>query len=258
MPDELERAVDALAGVRRLVVVTGAGMSQDSGVPTFRDALTGLWSRYDPQELATETAFRRNPARVFGWYLGRWRQVRQAVPHAGHHALARMRSAFDELLVATQNVDGLHLRAGSREVVELHGSLEAFRCLDGGHPYDADQLEDIAVPVTGEVEPPACRECGSPIRPGVVWFGEMLPALAVERAWSAAKACDAVLVVGTSAIVYPVAELPLIALRGQRPVIEINPERTPLSSEVHVWWSARAAIALPLLADRIATSDSVL
>jgi len=229
-------------------------MSRDSGVPTFRDALTGLWSRYDPHELANEPAFRRNPARVFGWYLWRWRLVRDAQPHKGYHALVRMAEVFDELLVVTQNVDGFHRRVGSKDVVELHGSLEAFRCLDRGHTYDADRLRSLTASAEGEVEPPECDVCGSPIRPGVVWFGEMLPQGAVERAWSAVSQCDALMVVGTSAVVYPAAELPSIALARGRPVIEVNPEQTPISGSVDLWWPERAEVALSRLADLLAPS----
>jgi NAD-dependent deacetylase len=169
-------------------------MSQESGVPTFRDALTGLWSRYDPMELATPEAFRRNPARVFGWYLSRWRRVREVGPHAGHRALAELEGAFAELRVVTQNVDGLHRRAGSREIIELHGSLEAFRCV-GGHPYDIAQIEALAPSEDTEVEPPVCQTCGALIRPGVVWFGEMLPPGAVEQAWQLVQESDVVLVI---------------------------------------------------------------
>ncbi len=247
----VDRAAAVLSGAKSLLVVTGAGMSHDSGVPTFRDAMTGLWARYDPQELATETAFRNNPARVFGWYLWRWHLVHGVQPHPGYYALVRLESIFEEFLIATQNVDGLHRRAGSTTVVELHGSLEAFRCLDRGHPYDSKNIAEMAAPTVEEVEPPRCPECDSAIRPGVVWFGESLPPLAVERAWSAVSRCDALIVVGTSALVYPAAELPEIALRRGIPVVEINPESTPLSQRATVSWPERAAVALPALADRL-------
>ncbi len=247
---ELDHAVEALSEAARLVVVTGAGMSQDSGVPTFRDAQTGLWARYDPQELATEFAFRSHPARVFGWYLSRWKKIREVDPHPGYYALVRLGTVCDELLVATQNVDSLHRRAGSSDVVELHGSLAAFRCLERGHPYEAALLEGLAV-TGGEVQPPECKECGSPVRPGVVWYGESLPTGAVSRAWEAVGCCDGLIVVGTSALVYPAAELPEIALQRGCPVVEINPDATPLTHRVDVWWGERAAVALPLLVDRL-------
>ncbi len=247
MTSECERAVELLRVAGRVTALTGAGMSQESGVPTFRDALTGLWSQYDPMELATPEAYRRNPARVFGWYLSRWRKARAVGPHGGHRALAELERAFEELIVVTQNVDGLHRRAGSGEVIELHGSLEAFRCFDGGHPYDIGHIEALAPAADSEVEPPACETCGSPIRPGVVWFGEMLPPGAVERAWHLVQQSDAVLVIGTSSVVYPAAELPNVALAAGAKVIEINPQETPLTPRASLAWHATAAVALPEL-----------
>jgi NAD-dependent deacetylase len=249
MTAELERAASILANAKQLVVSTGAGMSRDSGVPTFRDAMTGLWARFDPQELANAQAFLSRPARVFGWYLWRWNLVHKAIPHAGYHALVRMEKAFEDLLVVTQNVDGFHRRVGTRDVVELHGSMEAFRCFDNAHPFESEGLKGLEAGEDGEVDPPRCAECGSPIRPGVVWFGEMLPQQPVERAWTAVGECDALLVVGTSAVVYPAAELPSIALRRGCPVIDVNPDSTPITNDVDVWIPERAEVALPALAD---------
>ncbi len=251
MGAELERAASILSDAQKLVVATGAGMSRDSGVPTFRDAMTGLWARFDPQELANPQAFLSRPSRVFGWYVWRWNLVHSVEPHAGYHALVRIEDLFEDLLVVTQNVDGFHRRSGSRRVVELHGSLEAFRCFDNGHPFDASGLRELEASEDGEVDPPRCSICGSMVRPGVVWFGEMLPADAVERAWAAVGRCDALLVVGTSAVVYPAAELPSIALRRGCPVIDVNPSRTPISDEADVWIADTAANALPALADLV-------
>lgn len=247
----LETVLAAIRGAHGVVVITGAGMSQESGVPTFRDARTGLWSQYDPSEFATEAAFRRHPSRVFGWYLWRWRVACQAMPHGGYGALVRLEHVFDDFLVVTQNVDGLHQRAGSRAVTELHGSLGAFRCLDEGHPFDAQLLVGIDVPEDGEVDPPACPACGSPIRPGVVWFGEVLPRAALKRATLAIEACDVVCVVGTSGLVYPAASLAWAAIERGRIVIEINPNPTPLTAHASVAWPANAGAALPLLADAL-------
>lgn len=251
MTDPLECAASLLAGASRVVALTGAGMSQESGVPTFRDALTGLWARYDPQQLATVAAFQDDPGRVFGWYLERWRRTREVQPHAGHGALAELSALFEDLTVVTQNVDGLHRRAGSTEVIELHGALDAFRCLDRGHRFDAGRLEGLEPGEDGRVEPPECVECGSPVRPGVVWFGEFLPPAALESAWHAVERCDVLLVIGTSVLVYPAAELPHIALAQGAAVIEINPDRTPLTTSVDLFWSARAGVALPALAERL-------
>lgn len=248
MSTGIEQAVELLAAARRVAALTGAGMSQESGVPTFRDAQTGLWARYDPTELASPDAFRRHPARVFGWYLERWRQVRGAMPHAGHRALATLETLFDEFLVVTQNVDGLHRRAGSSEVVELHGSLDAFRCAEAGHAADPAGFDTLVPSHAGEVAPPPCTVCGSPVRPGVVWFGEMLPAAAIERAWDTCGRCDVLLVIGTSSLVYPAAHLPAVARAGGASVLEINPDRTPLTAHADLWWPERAGAALPALA----------
>jgi len=254
MNAELDKATRILTDARSLVVSSGAGMSRDSGVPTFRDAMTGLWSRFDPHDLANAQAFMRNPARVFGWYVWRWNLVHRAEPHAGYRALVRMEKAFDEFLVVTQNVDGFHRRSGSSDVVELHGSLEAFRCFDSGHPFDSTGLTGLEAGDDGEISPPRCSLCGSMIRPGVVWFGEMLPRDAVERAWDAVGRCDALLIVGTSAVVYPAAELPSVALRRGCPVIEVNPSSTPITDDVDIWIPERAEVALPALADALTAS----
>ena len=254
MTSECDRAVRLIGEARNLVALTGAGMSQESGVPTFRGAQTGLWARYDPMELATADAFRRHPARVFGWYLWRFKLVRLVEPHAGHYALAAMADQLDGLPVVTQNVDGLHRRAGTKELIELHGSLEAFRCFDQGHAFEGSALEGIEVPETGEVQPPACATCGSPIRPGVVWFGEMLPPGAFERGQQLVRQCDALLVIGTSSVVYPAAALPEVAVSRGVPVVEINPEETPLTSMVDLRWGAPAAEALPRLAEALGAS----
>ena len=226
-------------------------MSAESGVPTFRDAQSGLWARYNPEELATEEAFRRNPARVFGWYLMRWRAVRAAEPHPGYAALVRLAGLYpDGFTVVTQNVDGLHSRAGSPDVVELHGSLEAFRCIGCRHPFPADELLDLPSD-EGEAPPPRCPKCGNFIRPGVVWFGEMLPAGATERAWQVAGQADAALVIGTSSLVYPAADLPAIVQAGGGRVIEINPQATLLTPRADLYWPAAAGQALPALADAL-------
>lgn len=229
--------------------MTGAGMSKESGVPTFREALTGLWSRYDPMELATPEAFGRNPALVFQWYFERWQRARDVDPHPGHLALTRMAGRFGRFTIITQNVDGLHQRSGATEVIELHGSLEAFRCVGDGHAWHPDRYE---APAAGEsIAAPTCEHCGCSIRPGVVWFGESLPATAVAAAHEAVAEADAMLVVGTSAVVHPAAELPMVAQRKGASVIEINPDRTPLSSRVEVAWFERAGVALPALVRRL-------
>lgn len=235
-----------------MVVTTGAGMSRESGIPTFRDVSTGLWARFNPEELATEAGFRRSPARVFGWYAWRRRLVRQAVPHPGYAALVAMEGQIPDLTVVTQNVDGLHRRVGGRRVVELHGSLDRFSCIDHRHPFPSS-----AVPLArgdGDVEPPACRRCGAPVRPDVVWFGEALPERETAAAWQLAAACQVMLVVGTSGLVHPAAQLPLIARDAGATVVEINPEPTEISSVAHIICRGPAGVMLPAVASALAGS----
>ncbi len=225
-----EGAVRLLEQAKRLVVLTGAGMSQESGIPTFRDAQTGMWARFRPEALATESAFRDDPSRVFSWYLQRLKMVRAAHPNPGHESLVAMESRFESLIIATQNVDSLHSRAGSANVLELHGSLERFYCADCGETVSTDEVL-AAVRRGGEklVSPVVCRSCGGLSRPGVVWFGESLPEEPMREAWEAARNCDVMLIVGTSAQVYPVAELPHVAWEAGASLIEINPDETPVS-----------------------------
>jgi len=238
-------AARALRAARRVVVASGAGMSRESGIPTFRDALTGLWARYDPTELATEAAFRRNPARVFGWYAWRRALVRAAMPHPGYQALAALEHIVPELAVVTQNVDGLHRRAGSRRVLELHGSLERFSCVDARHPFPAEETPEPAA--DAECEPPRCPRCGSPVRPDVVWFGEMLPERVTAEAWELAASCQAMLVVGTSGLVQPAAQLPYIARDAGATVIEVNPDPTDVSAAAHIVCRGPAGVVSPAL-----------
>lgn len=222
-----EEALDRLRRADSVVVLTGAGMSAESGIPTFRDALTGHWSRYRPEELATPEAFRANPTRVWDWYEERRAGVRATAPHAGHHALAELESVLSSLVVITQNVDGFHQQAGSADVIELHGNILRSVCSETGRVIDDDWL------ATQEGRPPPSPHDERGLaRPDVVWFGESLPAHALERAWQLAEGADVLLSIGTSTLVQPAASLPLPALERGACVIEINPDRTPLSGEV--------------------------
>lgn len=211
-------------------------MSAESGIPTFRDALTGLWSTFDAAALATPQAFARDPALVWGWYRWRAARVRAAVPNAGHAGIAALASDHD-VAVVTQNVDDLHERAGSRDVVHLHGSLFATRCARCGSTPPGDPILDglDAIGDDGAHEaPPACADCGGPMRPGVVWFGEPLPAHAWRAATAAIDSCEQLVVVGTSGLVQPAASLPQRARDAGARVIEINPVAsaiTPLADE---------------------------
>jgi NAD-dependent deacetylase len=257
MSSELKRVAEMVAGARGVVALTGAGMSAESGVPTFRDALTGLWSRYNPEELATPEAFRRHPERVFGWYVSRLQAVERAKPHDGHHALVKLAQRNSgSFIVVTQNVDGLHRRVGSDPVIELHGSLRAFRCSDRWHPFPVERVLALSGDSECEIPPPSCPECGSPIRPGVVWFGEALPEEAIACATSAAQQCEVMLVIGTSGIVYPAAAMPSVAAAHGARIVEINPDETPRSRHADVAWVASAKSALSALANQLSGAEA--
>lgn len=243
MPDRFEELLARLRDARSVVVLTGAGMAAESGVPTFREAQTGLWARHRPEDLATRQAFARNPRLVWQWYAWRRELVRQAEPHAGHFALAALERRIPSFTVVTQNVDGLHRRAGSHRVVELHGNLFVDRCFREGDVVESDGLEG---------EPPACPRCGGPVRPGVVWFGENLPEDAVAESNRALEACDVLLVVGTSGLVWPAAGLPGLARSHGAWVVEINPEDTEISGTAHLALREKAGPALARIAEALA------
>lgn len=229
-----------LRNAPRVAALTGAGMSAESGVPTFRDAQTGIWAQFDPLELATPGAFARDPKRVWDWYAWRRALIGRAQPNPGHHALAALERRVPDFLLATQNVDGLHAKAGSTKLVELHGNIGRVRCSrDGGIVAHWDEPYDDL--------PPRCPRCGAFLRPDIVWFEEMLPADAIERAEDAARNCALLLVVGTSAEVYPAAGLPLQAKSAGATLVEINPEATPVSQHADFLLRAPSGIALPAL-----------
>ena len=222
-PEELIRA---LRQARKVVVLTGAGISAESGIPTFRDPQDGLWSRFRPQDLATREAFERDPRLVWNWYEWRRRLVRQARPNPGHLALVRMESLLPDFTLVTQNVDGLHALAGSRRLLELHGNILRNKCLGENLPMEPQPGD--------EGEPPVCSRCGSWLRPDVVWFGEGLPQQALDGALESTAQCDLFFAIGTSAAVSPAAELPVMALQGGALVVEINPEPTRLTGNVQL------------------------
>ena len=237
-----ESLIAALRDARRVAVLTGAGVSAESGVPTFRDARTGVWARYDPHELATPEAFQRNPKLVWEWYAWRRERVGGVEPNPGHVALAELEFLVPELTLVTQNVDGLHRRAGSRRVLELHGDITRVKCFD----CDAQASSWADEPV-----PPRCALCGGPLRPDVVWFGETLPARELEQAMEAARLADVFLCVGTSSLVYPAAALPQLALDSGATVVEINPEATPLSPAARHVLRGPAGVVLPDLLEAL-------
>lgn len=224
---------ERLRKTQHVVVFTGAGASAESGIPTFRDALTGLWERFDPAQLATPEAFRADPSLCWGWYEWRRNRVIQAQPNGAHRAIAELSKHVPKLTVITQNVDDLHERAGSQDVIHLHGSLHSPRCIDCGLAFTLPLTSDVLPEDGRRIEPPRCCVCNGYVRPGVVWFGEMLP----EDAWSvglaAAEGCDVFLSIGTSGFVYPAAELRLCALGHGATVVHINPVRFDISSQEH-------------------------
>jgi NAD-dependent deacetylase len=230
-----------------VLVLTGAGMSVESGIAPFRGGDHGLWSRFDPARLASPEGFAADPGLVWAWYLARMAAIRASQPHAGHRALAALAQTQPSLALVTQNVDDLHERAGSRDVIHLHGEIFALRCADCGAAAPAVQLPSADDEPALRLPPPRCTACGGGIRPGVVWFGEALPAQAWAAAQSLACRCALLLVVGTSGVVHPAAALPAIARDHGAFVVEINPEPTAISADAQLCWRATAAQALPQL-----------
>lgn len=240
--------VERLARAKRVAVLTGAGVSAESGVATFRDP-NGLWAQFRPEELASMEGFLANPERVWQWYQYRRHVIESVQPNPAHYALAELERMVDDFTLITQNVDRLHHRAGSRRVLELHGNLEDNHCADCGRPYR--EPVDISTP-----SPPRCPECGGLIRPSVVWFGELLPADVLAEAEAAAQRAEVFLVVGTSAEVYPAAALPIVAWQRGAFVAEINPSYTPVSSYAHAVIREKAGVALPALVERVRQARS--
>jgi NAD-dependent deacetylase len=237
-PSPSPRLIERLARAEPIFVFTGAGVSKESGLATFRDE-AGLWAGIDPMTVATPEAFAADPLGVWRFYDARRRQAAAAKPNAGHRAIAALEATGRPFLLATQNVDGLHERAGSRAMVRLHGTLWRLRCTACGS--EVEDLRDTLAPL-----PPRCA-CGGLQRPAVVWFGELLPMEAFAAAEHAARTAAVCLVVGTSALVYPAAALPQAALEAGAYVVEINMERTPLTPHAHEALSGPAGEVLPAL-----------
>ena len=238
-------AAEALRRTKRLVVLTGAGISKESGIPTFRDlpsgrdAQTGLWEKFNAEDLATREGFLSNPKMVWDWYDFRRNKIwggnpnsdEGAKPNPGHIAIAELEKRVPQFTLVTQNIDNLHATAGNQNILELHGNIFRYKCLEKNHPLT---LEDFAEQTES---PPRCRRCQSenrtsPVRPDVVWFGEMLPADILDAAFHAASLCDVMLVVGTSGVVHPAAAIPVMAQRAGATMIEVNPEPSQLTDAV--------------------------
>lgn len=234
----LSRAAALVAGARRIAVLTGAGVSAESGIPTFR-GLGGLWNGRDPMSLATPEAFAADPALVWEFYHWRRELVARAQPNPAHDALAGLARRVPGLALITQNVDRLHQRAGSPTVIELHGNLFDVRCSRCART--ADRTNQSLPPL------PRCERCGGLDRPAVVWFGEPLPPDTWRAAESAVRAADLLLVAGTSAVVYPAAGLVATAQRAGATIVEVNPEPTPLTPTVDLALQGPAGNVLPAI-----------
>ncbi|NLF78567.1 MAG: NAD-dependent deacylase [Chloroflexi bacterium] len=230
----------------RPVVLTGAGVSKESGIPTFRDALDGLWAQFDPQQLATPRAFRRNPKLVWDWYQYRRELLAEARPNPAHRAIAEIETVLPQLVVITQNIDGLHAAAGSSDVITLHGDIRRNKCF-ANCQGDPTLIDVAALAWDREHGPPRCPHCGAWVRPDVVWFEEMLPAVALERAYDLSHATDLMLVVGTSGVVQPAASLPFAAKQHGATIVEVNPEMTSITLIADWHLSGQAGAILPLI-----------
>jgi NAD-dependent deacetylase len=236
-PEEIEKAAAILKNAQRIAVLTGAGISAESGVPTFRGK-DGLWKQFRAEELATPEAFERDPKLVWEWYDWRRGKIAQVIPNRGHLTLAKWEKIFPEFALITQNVDGLHVKAGSKNILELHGNIWKVRCSKEdtvAENYDSP-LKDI---------PPRCSNCGALLRPHIVWFGESLDPALLERACGLSSSCQVMLVIGTSALVQPAASLPLYAADVGAKIIEINPDPTPLTSYADISLEGKAGEILP-------------
>jgi NAD-dependent deacetylase len=247
--NDLDRAAALFGGARLVAVLTGAGVSKESGVPTFREAQDGLWAKHDPQQLASPAGFRRDPDLVWSWYMYRLDLVSAARPNPGHRAIADLQALFEGVVVLTQNVDGLHHAAGSRDVVELHGSIRRFRCSADcrGRPTPV-ALESIAY---DKHSAPACPHCGERVRPDVVWYGEVLAEQAIGRAVETAARCDVMLVAGTSGVVEPAASLPRLAKANGSRVIEVNVAPGGVTPIADVFLEGPSGEVLPRLVEAL-------
>lgn len=234
IPDAL---VNALRDARHVCILTGAGVSAESGVPTFREAQDGLWARYEPTDLATPEAFLADPVLIWRWYRWRRELVADAKPNAGHIAIAQLSELVPRLTLVTQNVDNLHQRAGSRDVIEFHGNIFEDRCFADGSLQAGDDVTAV----------PLCSDCGSNLRPGVVWFGESIPEHALNESCAAATDCDLFLSIGTSSLVYPAAGLADLAKRNGATVVEINPNPTTNATSFDVSIAANSGFVMPEL-----------
>jgi NAD-dependent deacetylase len=241
--NQLESILDLLDRTTRVTVLTGAGISAESGIPTFRGE-QGLWRQFRAEELATPEAFERDPRLVWEWYDWRRGIIGRAEPNEGHRTISAWQDVFPSFSLITQNIDGLHERAGSRDPVELHGSIWKLRCLQEGTVTESREIPLRSLP-------PLCPACGAMLRPHVVWFGEALESRVLEEAFRRSASCDVMFVVGTSAIVHPAASLPLAAADSGAKIVEVNPEPTPLSRTADFVFRGKAGQILPVIQQKL-------
>ncbi|MFA6570592.1 MAG: NAD-dependent deacylase [Bacteroidota bacterium] len=240
VPDIL---IERLKNAQYVAVLTGAGVSAESGIKTFRDP-DGLWAKLNPAELASVDGFMANPQMVWEWYQHRREIIHSSKPNPGHYAMAEMQKLFPKFTLITQNVDRLHQQAGSTNVVELHGNIIENHCFNCSKPY----IEEVNV---SDSKLPACTYCNGRIRPSVVWFGEMLPEDAIEQAQDTAENCDLFFCAGTSAEVYPAANIPILAKQSGAFVVEVNPNDTVLSNYVDLKLAYPSGVAFPAIVEKL-------
>lgn len=242
MPDSIKNAVDILLNSNRVVVSTGAGVSKESGIPTFRETQSGLWENFDPEELCTLQGFLNDPPLVWNWYQDRIKIIETVEPNPGHYALVKLEKMFDKFDLITQNIDNLHQKAGSKNVCELHGNILKYKCLEENtiHPIPND---------TSNI-PPECPDCGAFLRPNIVWFGEQLPEKEIAYAYKTSGSCDCMIVIGTSGLVQPAASLPFIAKQtAKAKIIEINPEFSAITPISDIFISGKSGEILPMIVE---------
>lgn len=240
---KIDSLVKLLTSTQRVAVLTGAGISAESGIPTFRGK-EGLWKKYRAQDLATVSAFRENPKLVWEWYDWRRNIISSKNPNPGHQVLAQWEKYFPSFVIITQNVDGLHQRAGSKNVLEIHGNIWKLRCMDEGII-----VENYESPL--KKIPPHCPDCGALLRPHVVWFGESLPFDTLNKAFTETRQCEVMFSIGTSAVVQPAASLPLKALEAGAKIVEVNPDPTPITSYTELSLRGKAGKLLPQISEAL-------
>src|SRR5258708_7106332 len=243
---KIREAARRLMDSKELVILTGAGVSKESGVPTFRDALDGLWARFDPQQLATPSAFNANPKLVWDWYEHRRKLVSKVRPNAGHYAIAELEDLLPRVTVITQNIDGLHQAAGSTDVITLHGDIRRHKCC-ANCQGDPTLIDISTLTWDRDAGPPACPYCGQLVRPDVVWFTERLPLEALDRAIVSSSHADVMLVVGTAGAVQPAASMPYRAKQKNAFLIDVNPNEDTITPIAYLHIYATPAIALPAI-----------